>query len=312
MKPIGIGVVGAGKVLETIHMPTMLELADRFHVLGIFDIAREKAAAMAEKFKYKVGVVGSTDELFRMPGVEVVFVLTKPPTTHHQVTLKALAAGKHVVTEKPMAQTTAECDEMIDAAKRAGQILTVHQNRRWDRNFQACLAGIKEGKIGEPQLIELNLGGNFGLFDALCDWGVHLFDQVMLLNPSPLGDVTAVAVNPEGAMDRTGSAAALIRFEKPPQILYKCFTGLPQDGSERPKQALPRFYVVGDKGAFQVGPGEQFPLQKPFYEGLWSCLREGGPAPVTPVSARNAIHLIEVVYESIRTGRTVKGARRLE
>ena len=312
MKPIGIGVVGAGKVLETIHMPTMLELADKFQVLGIFDIARDRAAAMAERFKYKVGVAGSTDELFRMPGVEIVFVLTKPPTTHHPVTLKALAAGKHVVTEKPMAQTTAECDEMIDAAKRAGKILTVHQNRRWDRNFQACLAGIKEGKIGEPQLIELNLGGNFGLFDALCDWGVHLFDQVMLLNPSPLVDVTAVAVNPEGAMDRTGSTAALIRFEKPPQILYKCFTGLSQEGSERPKQALPRFYVVGDKGAFQVGPGEQFPFQKPFYEGLWLCLREGKPVPVTPVSARNAIHLIEVVYESIRSGRTVKGARRSE
>jgi len=42
------------------------------------------------------------------------------------------------------------------------------------------------------------------------------------------------------------------------------------------------------------------------------CLREGKPVPVTPVSARNAIHLIEVVYESIRSGRTVKGARRSE
>jgi predicted dehydrogenase len=247
-----------------------------------------------------------------MPGVEVVFVLTKPPTTHCQVALKALAAGKHVVVEKPMAQTASECDEMIAAAKRAGKVLTVHQNRRWDKNFQACLNGIKEGKIGEPKFIEINLGGGVGPFDALCDWGVHLFDQILCLNPSPIVDVTACAVNPDGPVDRTGSAATLIRFEKPPQVLYTCLSGQPQEGIDRPRQALPRFYVVGDKGAFQVGPGEQFPFQRAFYEGLWSCLREDGPVPVTPVSARNAIHLIEIVYESIRTRKAVKGARRFE
>ena len=312
MKPVGIGIVGTGKALETIHLPTLTALSERFQVLGLYDIAHDKALAATGKFKYKVPVKGALDDLFATPGVEVVFALTKPPTTHHQVALKALAAGKHVVTEKPMAQTTAECDEMIDAATRAGKILTAHQNRRWDRNFQACLNGIREGKIGSPTLIELNLGGNFGHFDALCDWGVHLFDQVLLLNPSPLLDVTACAVNPRGPMDRTGSAAALIRFEKPPLVLYKCLTGVHQDGSDRPKQVLPRFYVVGDKGAFQVSPGEQFPDQRPFYDGLWSCLREGDPPPVTPVSARNSIHLIEIVYESIKSGKTVPGARRFE
>ncbi len=312
MKPIGIGVVGAGKVLETIHMPTMLELTEKVHVHGIYDIALDKTTALAAKFPHKLAIANSLDALLAMPSVEVVFVLTKPPSTHHQVAMKALAAGKHVVTEKPMAQTTRECDDMIDAAGRVGKVLTVHQNRRWDKNFQACLNGIKEGKIGDPTFIEINLGGNVGIFDALCDWGIHLFDQVMCLNTSPLLDVTACAVNPDGPIDRTGSAAAIVRFQKPPHVLYTCMTGILPEGGDRPKQVLPRFYVVGTKGAFQVPPGEQFPFQKPFYEGLWSCLREGGPVPVSPVGARNAIHLMETVYDAIRTGKTVKGARRPE
>jgi len=311
MEAIGIGIVGTGRVLE-IHRPVLEELSGKFRVRGVFDLVRDRAAAAAKKFSYDVPVVDSLQELLEMPSVELVLVLTKPPTTHYQVALKALAAGKHVVVEKPMAQTTDECDEMIEAARRAGRVLTVNQNRRWDNNFNACLKGIKEGKIGRPTFLEVNLGGAIGCFDALLDWGVHLFDQILCLNPSPIVAVTAYAVNPEGKVTETGSTVALIRFQEPPLVLYKFLTGITEAGSEKPRQVLPRFYVVGTEGAFKVDPGEQGPYQHPFYEELWGCLREGKAVPVTPLSARNAIHLIDLVYESIRTGKMVKGDRKFE
>ena len=78
----------------------------------------------------------SVDALFADPAVDVVVVGT-PPSTHAEITLAALAAGKHVVSEKPFALHLADVDRMLTAAAGAGRMLTVYQSRRWDPDFVA-------------------------------------------------------------------------------------------------------------------------------------------------------------------------------
>ena len=79
--------------------------------------------------------------------VEAVVIAT-PSFLHHDQTIAAAAAGKHVLCEKPMALSTAACDEMIAACRRAGVLLMVGQSLRFVRPFAACLERVRRGDLG--------------------------------------------------------------------------------------------------------------------------------------------------------------------
>ena len=109
--------------------------------------------------------------------------------------LRAIAAGKHVVLEKPFAIRTAEADEVLAAADGAGLLAVVYQNRRFDPDHLAVRRIIERGDIGEVFHIETFVGGyghpcNLWHSDegvsggAFYDWGSHLLDQVLDLIPS--------------------------------------------------------------------------------------------------------------------------------
>jgi len=70
-------------------------------------------------------------EMLRKSDVNLVTIIT-PHNTHAKLALQCLKAGRHVVCEKPLAITTAECDAMIAAAKKSGVVLSTYHNRHWD------------------------------------------------------------------------------------------------------------------------------------------------------------------------------------
>jgi myo-inositol 2-dehydrogenase/D-chiro-inositol 1-dehydrogenase/scyllo-inositol 2-dehydrogenase (NAD+) len=81
-------------------------------------------------------------------------VITTPTFTHRDLTLLAASQGKHVLCEKPMALSLAECDQMIAAAEKAGTVLQIGFMRRFDPDFTAAMARIEAGEIGRPTLIK--------------------------------------------------------------------------------------------------------------------------------------------------------------
>ncbi|MEZ5230075.1 MAG: Gfo/Idh/MocA family oxidoreductase [Acidimicrobiales bacterium] len=91
-------------------------------------------------------------------GVDVAIIAT-PPVFHAPLALDLLRAGKHVVLEKPMCLTLAQADELLSMADAAGKTLTVHQSRRWDRDYLALTRAIDQGQIGEVFNIETFVGG---------------------------------------------------------------------------------------------------------------------------------------------------------
>jgi predicted dehydrogenase len=127
--------------------------------------------------------------------VDLVVVST-PPNTHADQVLRALEAGKHVVVEKPFCLTVDEADRQIAAARDAGLLLAVYQNRRWDRDYLALKAAVRAGRLGEVFHLETFVGGydhpcNFWHSDAaisggaIYDWGSHYLDWVLDLLPQP-------------------------------------------------------------------------------------------------------------------------------
>ena len=89
----------------------------------------------------------TAEELFADPNVEAVD-LCIPSYLHAEQTIAALEAGKHVLIEKPMALSGAECDRMIEAARQAGKVLMVAQVLRFWPDFMAAREIIRSGKIG--------------------------------------------------------------------------------------------------------------------------------------------------------------------
>jgi nucleoside-diphosphate-sugar epimerase/predicted dehydrogenase len=116
-------------------------------LVGICDFDRSRANALAAKF----GVEGVYENLREMAAARphVIHVLT-PPQSHRSLTLEALDMGCHAFVEKPMAETAAECDEMIASARQKGLVLSVNHSARFDPAVLEGLEHLKRGALGDP------------------------------------------------------------------------------------------------------------------------------------------------------------------
>jgi predicted dehydrogenase len=110
----------------------------------------EKTVARAERFEVPNALTSLADAL-ALPGVDAVTVAT-PPHTHVPIVLEAIAAGKHVVCEKPFARDADEGRRMLDAAEAAGVVHLLGTEFRWSAGQALAARVIKQGAIGEPRM----------------------------------------------------------------------------------------------------------------------------------------------------------------
>ncbi len=154
-------------------------------LLGVCDLDRGRREA-AEKDHPGIRTYADTAAVFADPEVDLV-VLATPHDTHCPLTLAATKAGKHVVTEKVMCLNAREAEKMIEAARKAGVMLSVFQNRRWDADFLTVRKIIEDGTLGPVFQVESAVvgwgrpGGWRGVRKhcggGALDWGAHLVDQ---------------------------------------------------------------------------------------------------------------------------------------
>lgn len=193
----------------------------------------------------------SFNEVISDPEVDLV-VLATPNSTHAELAIQALDAGKHVVTDKIMCTSLQDCDRMIEAADRSGKLLTVFQNRRWDGDYLTLMKLIGEDELGEVRWAEMAWQG-FGAWGGwrgeksmgggrLFDLGAHMVDQMCLLIPHTITSVYCRTHYdyPESSVE--SHAMIVIGFENGA-------TGI-VDTSGMNAISKPRFLVHGTKGSF--------------------------------------------------------------
>lgn len=197
MKAFGVGLVGYGLAGRAFHGP-LVRAVRGLEVRAISSSSAERGAHAKADFP-DARVVAGFDELLDAEGLDVI-VLGTPHDTHKDLAIRALGAGLHVVTDKIMCLDVREADQMIEASVRAGKMLSVFHNRRWDSDFLTLRASLAARLVGEPCVIDsavLRAGPDTTPAPAadqrpwrqradkgggpFRDWGAHLMDQAMIL-----------------------------------------------------------------------------------------------------------------------------------
>ena len=146
-----VGIVGAGYVARY-HLAALSRL-EFVEIVGICDPNLEAARALAATFN--IDFVGpGLDELVAACEPHAVHVLT-PPSSHCQLTLQALDLGCHVFVEKPMAESVAECDAMIERAQAKGLVLSVDHSDLSDPVVMQARRLVQSGACGEPLAVDI-------------------------------------------------------------------------------------------------------------------------------------------------------------
>lgn len=128
MKEIGIGIVGHGFMGH--EHEAMLTGLSGYRVVGISDIDQKQLEDVKEGIKRYY----SNDELFGDPEVQVVIIAANN-NQHHKLVCQAARAHKDIICEKPVAMSTEELQDMIQVVEEYGVKFTVHQQRRYDKDF---------------------------------------------------------------------------------------------------------------------------------------------------------------------------------
>jgi predicted dehydrogenase len=185
--PLKIGIVGCGAVSEQFHLPAILARSDIRLTAAV-----DRNAERTELIVRKTGARAFATVAEALPHIDAAIVALPHPL-HAAVSIELLDAGKHVLVEKPMAITSAECDAMIAASKREGASLTVGQMRRFCPAVVAAKTFLDLGIIGRARTFRI-LEGN--IFDwpaasdyllkqetagggVLMDTGAHTFDLLL-------------------------------------------------------------------------------------------------------------------------------------
>lgn len=201
MGTTGCAVVGYGKNFNFGRMHgRWMNATDTLRLVAVCDVdeqARERASADFEGIRTHASIASLLDD----DKVDLAVICT-PHDTHAPLAIQCLRAGKHVLVDKAMATSVAECTSIIDAARQYSRKLAVFHNRRYDGNYQAIRQLVQSQAIGEVFNIECceeryERPGNWwysshrasgGLFFF---WGPHAIDWVLNLVPGRIRGVCA-------------------------------------------------------------------------------------------------------------------------
>ena len=142
--PVRVGIIGTGAISQVVHLPILTERTD-VTVVGVCDIDRPKAEAIAERFG--VGHVVTDEALIADPEVDAIIICT-PTCMHERLAVEALKAGKHVLVERPLALTAEATENVVDAARDAGLSLMVGLSHRFRADAGALAGFVAGGELG--------------------------------------------------------------------------------------------------------------------------------------------------------------------
>ena len=233
---INIGILGCGKIAQVRHIPEYAENPDA-KLAAFFSPNRARAQEQADKYGGKV--YDTAEALLADPDIDAVSICAAN-YAHAELSIQALNAGKHVLCEKPMATTLADCEAMVECAKKNGKFLMIGHNQRLAKAHMEAKRLIDEGLIGDiitfrtsfghggPETWAIKPGKDTWFFDkskaamgAMADLGVHKTDLIQYLTGQRVVRTTARLVT----LDKRGEDGELIGVDDNAVCIYEMSGG---------------------------------------------------------------------------------------
>ena len=335
-KRVGYAVVGLGHIAEHAVLPAFRH-AKRSRLIGLVSSDAAKAQRLAKKFgAQSCCTYDRFEECLQNPEIEAVFIATNN-STHLEFTRRVAAAGKHVLCEKPLANTSDECQEMIAACRRANVKLMTAYRKYFEPSSVALKKLIDSKKLGRLKLIhsaftfnlppqqvwhlKRELAGGGSLWDV----GVYCVNAVRWLTGLEPVEATghSWSADPQRFKEVDESIAFQLRFRD----------GLFVQASSSFAAAKASFIQIhGEKGWVAVDPAfaynekkslfgqiggkwfsKEYPPSEEFHlelDHLAECIRSNREPEPDGLTGMRDVAVMETIYEAARLGRPVAIANR--
>jgi predicted dehydrogenase len=195
-----IGVIGLGGVAQLVHLPNFSKLTNA-ELTAVCEVNKSRLITIAEKFNVKERY-SNYNEMLEKSEMDAVIIAT-PTSTHADIAVDCLEAGKDILVEKPLARTYQEAKRIVDSAKKNKRKLMVGMNLRYRPDTMLLRSFINSNEIGEPFYVKCGWirkqssgekwftkkeesGGG-----VIIDLGIHLLDLALWLLQYP--EIASVA-----------------------------------------------------------------------------------------------------------------------
>ena len=333
-RKLGWALVGLGSLSINQIMPAFAK-TQHSRLVGFVSGRPEKAKHLAQVYGVdpkNIYTYDNYDTLANNPDIDVIYVVL-PNSMHPEYTIRALKAGKHVLCEKPMANTPQECEQMIAAARAAGRKLMIGYRVRYEPFNQLMIKMAQDtSEMGPTRMILADAGFNIGdpaqwrLRKAmagggsLMDIGIYALNAARYLSgeePTEVNAMTHTTPNDPRFTEVEENINFQLKF--PSGILANCTSSYGVN--------LGRFRVFKPRGSFELDPASS-------YSGLRMRVFRGGSIeerilpqrdhfalemdhfstsimnntePLTPgEEGLKDLRVMMAIYEAAKTGKTVK------
>jgi scyllo-inositol 2-dehydrogenase (NADP+) len=329
---VEVGIVGLG-TWGTWHAGRLRQLPG-FKLRSVCDITPERR--QAAKRDFGCPAYANLNEFLADDRLQLVIVAT-PSHAHETPVVAALRAGKHVLCEKPLAQTEAAARRMFTAAQRARRTLMTFQNRRGDADFLTAKKVVDSGRLGRLLDIRLVHWGwtdvmrKFGVKSfrpgwrteaaygggTLLDFGPHHFDQLLQIVRSPIESVYADLRGRRWTKDADDQFLAILRTAEGTvvQLEYSQNSHVPvhvnwaingTDAGFRYEEKQSFLYSHSTRGREKVSPVKNVPADwDRMHQNIRAVVAGRADPLVQPRETLRVMRVLDAIRRSAQSGRVV-------
>lgn len=332
-RKLGIALCGLGNYAKGQLAPALKE-TKRCRLAGVITGSREKGEQWSRDYGFPATSIYDYTEMSKLrdnPEIDIVYVVT-PNAIHAQNVIAAAKAGKHVICEKPLAVSVAECDAMIAACRAAGVKFSVGYRLHFDPNHREVMRLAREKDFGAFTRMDSMRSFNLGLRNGQKPWrATHA-----LAGGGPLMDL-GVYVIQSACMCKEEAMPVAVSAEELPKTRPEFFTDVEEtlhfqmhfaDGAVC--DAITSYQLVGNtfkatgpKGWINLEPAFayrgintttsngslKFPVinqQAAQMDDFAACVETGRDSIVPGEMGRRDMAIIEAIYEAARTKKRVE------
>lgn len=329
-KKVGWAILGLGSYAQNQIMPNFADCKEA-EIVALISGTPAKLERLGPKYGVDKALCYSYESMHKLvynDKVDVVYVIT-PPSTHRRFVEEAAKAGKHVVCEKPMAPTVADCQAMIDACKKAGTTLQIGYRCHYEAHNLLAVSMCRK-ELGKLHSITSDHGFNMGRGQwrldpklagggSMMDIGIYALNALRYLSGEEPTAVKATITNPPGDDRFYDGMEDTVEFH----LTVKSGVELKGTSGYSWQPGKNNFEVHGEKGVLRAEPATYYSGHRMWKDGQeimvkatnqfaaqidhMSKVVRGETKSLAPgEEGLRDIRIIQAIYESARTGKTVK------